>query len=411
DIGETVHGLTDRDAEQFSSTAAADESVAFARVVELWDHRDNLIKTWVEGIDVYAREPYAPPQASSRFYPYFYLAFCEVDGERHPQSLAWRLRKLQDEYSCTRSNFRLSRSRAIPGILFNAEQLDQENVKRLEKGVQQEFIPLKPTNPNTPLESLFAEKPIGRIDPALFDVSLILRDMEKIAGVQESQMGSVVQPKTATEAQIQQQGSATRAGADRDTLEDMLTELAQYTAELAIQALEIPEAQRIAGQSAFWPHGMSIDDLLTMVEVDIKAGSTGKPNTAAERQAWSVAMPLIRETMVQIQQAETMGNLPLAQALSELLRETMIRMSDNVDVDRFIPKPSTGPMPPPPAPPPSVRVNLDANVPPQIAARFLPPGALPPPAPGLAGPAGPGGPPMPPLPMPPPGAAAPPSPH
>jgi hypothetical protein len=400
DLSMPLHEVTDKDADQFSATISADSGVAFARVVEFWDHRDDLIKTWVDGVDVFARQPYPPPQASTRFYPYFYLAFCETDGERHPQSISWRLRKLQDEYSSVRSNFRLSRSRSIPGVMFNAEQVDQENVKRLERGVQQEFIPIKPSNPATPLESLFAPKPTAKIDPLLFDVRPILLDMEKIAGVQESQVASAVQVKTATEAQIQQQGSMTRAGAARDALEDMLTDLAEYTAELALQGLEIPDAQRIAGPGAFWPHGMSIEDLLTMVEVSIAAGSTGKPDTAAERQSWTIAMPMISKAMVQIQEALTMGNTPLAQAMSELLRETLYRMGDNIDVDRFIPKPAPGQLPPPP-PTPKVQVRLNSDLPPQVGEQFLTPGAHPPvqPAPNAPGP--PGGP------LPPTAAAAP----
>jgi len=339
--GDRLDQMSERDAEQFATAASggsADEQVEFAKIIEIWDRRDNLIKTMVDGIDCWAREPYPPPYASSRFYPYFYLAFYETDGSRHPQSLSWRLRKLQDEYASTRSNFRLSRERSIPGVMFNAEQIDPINARKLEHGVQQEFIGIKTTNPNVDFRTLFAEKPIARLDPLLFDVQPIMRDMEKISGVQESLQASVVQPKTATEAEIQQSGFAARSSAARDVLEDMLTDLAQYTAEIALQALTLEDVRRMVGPAAFWPEGMDIEDLLTLVEVDIEAGSTGKPNTAAEREAWAVALPLIRETMVQIQQAQAQGNMPLAQALIALLRETLNRMGDRIDVEKFIPQ-------------------------------------------------------------------------
>jgi hypothetical protein len=211
-------------------------------------------------------------------------------------------------------------------------------MRKLEKSEEQEYTVLELANPNLTFEQVFAPKPVARIDPALYDVSPILRDMEKVSGVQESQMASVVQAKTATEASIQQTGFAARTSTNRDDLEDMLGELAQYTAEIAVQALEIPEVQRIAGPAAFWPHGMAIDDLLTMVEVSITAGSTGKPNTAADRQSWSVVLPMLQQLIVQIQQMRMTGNEPLAQAMIELMRETLTRMGDNIDIDRFIPK-------------------------------------------------------------------------
>ena len=363
--------VTERDAEQFTENgpaAGGDDQVEFARVIEIWDKRDNHIKTMVQGVPCWAREPYPPPQASRRFYPYFYLAFYEVDGARHPQSLPFRLRKLQDEYSAARSNFRKTRERAVPGTIFNAEQIDRDNAQKLEQSTQQEFVGIVTTNPNIPFRDLFAEKPVARVDPMLFDVEPILRDMEKVSGVQESLQASVVQPKTATEAEIQQSGFAARASTDRDTLEDVLVDLAQYTAELALQTLNIAEVQRMVGPLAFWPAGMAIEDIITMVEVDIAAGSTGKPNTAAERESWSIALPLIKETMMQVAQMQAMGNVEMANCLIELLRETLNRLGDRIDAERFIPQP----MPVPPmAGMPGAPVPGTPGVPPVP----LPPGA------------------------------------
>src|SRR5690606_8604056 len=99
------------------------------------------------------------------------------------------------------------------------------------------------------------------------------------------------------------------------------------------------DVQRIAGAHAFWPTGMDLDDLHTMVEIEITAGTTGKPKNAGDREAWGVVLPVIKETIAQVQQAYAMGNLPLAEALIEVLRETMIRMGDDTDIDRFIPQP------------------------------------------------------------------------
>lgn len=373
--------VTDADADAFGKEGAVGvdgDPIEFAKILEFWDRRDNSIKTVVDGVKCWAKEPYPPPQASTRFFPYFYLAFYEVDGARHPQSLSWRLRKLMDEYSATRSAGRVNRQRSVPGVLFNAEALDEDNARKLERGVDQEYIGLKLTNPNMPMRDVFSEKPVARMDPMVFDTSAVLSDMEKIAGVQEALQSSVVQPKTATEAEIQQSGFAARTSADRDAEEDMLSELAQYTAELAIQTLSTRDAQRIAGPAAFWPQGMDVEDLLTMVEVDISAGSTGKPNTSAEREAWGVVMPMIQQLMLQIQQFRATGNEPLAKAMTELLRETLNRMGDRIDVDRFLPEAAMPPvLPGMPGQPPPGGAPMPPPVPGEPAPGPPPPGVPP----------------------------------
>lgn len=336
-------GVSPDEAEQFTSAtsnsgASDDDGIEFVKIVELWDKRTNHVKTMIEGVKCWAKEPYQPDYPSSRFFPYFLVAFYEVDGGRHPQSLPWRLAKLQDEYARSRSNFRLVRERATPGTMFNASGLEETEVRKIERGVHQEFIGIKPVDPSTPLQNLFAPKPVEKVDPRMYDNAPILSDMEKISGVQEALQTSSSVQKTATQADIEQQGFASRTTADRDVLETMLTDLANYTAEIALTALNPKDVQRIAGAAAYWPHGMDIEDLLTLVEIEITAGTTGKPKSMGDREAWGVVLPVIKETIAQITEARMMGNEPLAVALTELLRETMVRMGDDTDVSRFIPE-------------------------------------------------------------------------
>lgn len=339
------------DADQFScgtdnsGTSGEGSSQAFHKITERWDHRTNHIYTTIDGVKCWAVEPYQPEYPAARFYPYFLVAFYEVDGERHPQSLSWRLHKLQDEYCASRSSFRLMRQRATPGVIFNKTGLSEEDVRKIVGSTEQEYVGVQPTDPAIPLKNLFAPKPYEAPDIRLYDNAPILMDMEKIAGVQEALQSSSSPEKTATEAEIQQSGFASRTTADRDVLEEMLTELAVYTAQIAIGGLPTKDVQRMAGAGAFWPEGMALEDLLTMVELDVVAGTTGKPKAMGDREAWGVLLPQIKETIVQIQQAIVMGNIPLAESYKELLRETMVRMGDDTDIDRFVPE-----IPTPPAP-------------------------------------------------------------
>lgn len=386
-LGGTVDMKFAEDAEQYvpaggkMGSGDGSDGIPFGKIIELWHKDTGHVKTMVEGVKKWAKEPYEPDYPTTRFYPYFYLSFFEVDGSRHPQSLSWRLSALQDEYCRSRSNFRVTRERSIPGTLFNATDLEPEDVRKIEKSVHQEFVGIKPTSTDKRMEDMFAAKPVAQVDMRLYDNTPILADMEKIAGVQEALQSSVSTPKTATEAGIQQSGFESRTNADRDALEQMLSHLAQYTEELALGALTTKDAQKICGAGAFWPHGMALDDLLTMVEVEIQAGSTGKPRLQGDQQAWGAILPQLKEAIAEIQEALLAGNLPLAKAVSELVRETMRRFGDDVDVDRFIPQlpeipaadPAAAALPGLPAP----AAPVPGEVPPEVAPE------VPAPAPGL----------------------------
>lgn len=313
----------------------------YVRVVEGWDRRDNHIYTTLSGItDKWARKPYQPAYASERFYGFFYFSIYEVDNERFPQSMSWRGAKLQDEYSATRSSFRLARERSIPGIIFNSGAIDDTQAKKLEGAVRNELIPIKFADQETDVKKVFTDKPVPNIDPRLYDTTAIVQDFERTFGIQEAQQQVSSNEITATEAEIQQSGFKSRTDTSRDTIEAVLTAMAKYTAEVAIQCIKPDVASRIAGPTAMWPHGMSIEDIMTMVDVDITAGTTGKPRNRGDREAWTTVMPLILETqdaiaMLQVQP----GQEGLVAAKKETLRETMRRFGDDTDTDRFLPKP------------------------------------------------------------------------
>lgn len=319
-----------------NANSGGSDGVAFARIVELWDRRDNHIKTFVEGIPKWAVKPYPPNYATTRFFPYFNLALFEVDGERHPQSLPQRLQKLQDEYSSKRSNGRLAAERSVPGTIFDNTGLTDADARKIEASVSMEMIGINPMKGDD-LRKLFAAKPVPTVDPLIFDTRPTIADMERLSGVQEALSSTITTQKTATEAKIQDIGFNSRSGADRDTLEDVLNELAEYTLELAIQGISVEQAQRLAGAKAFWPAGMAADDIITLAEIEVKAGTTGKPDDDALRQSWSILLPLVQAIMREIQQAQVIGNLPMAVALRNLLEETFRRLDERIDVDSFIP--------------------------------------------------------------------------
>ena len=115
----------------------------------------------------------------------------------------------------------------------------------------------------------------------------------------------------------------------------------------------------------------------------------------------------------EIEQAMAMGNMPMANALIELVKETMLRLGDESDPDRFIPRQpppgSPGAGGPPPAVQPQVSIKLSGQLTTATSEQMAAPvlardaASAPPPSPAPGAPA-PGTPPQTASPAAPPGA-------
>lgn len=336
---------------EFWIKANSDDTRGMLRIWELWSRTDNMIYCWIDGCDFWAREPMAPRIATTRFYPYYLWAPYVTDGSRHPQSLAGRLAKLQAEYASARSNLAESRRRIKPGVIFDATAFDDVEANKITHSENQEFIGIKPLRPGEPLANNFTPKPYARIDPGLYDTSPISVDVETISGANDALRQGVSAPKTATQAEIEQVGTSARTGYVRDALDMMLDELAEATSELALKGVPRETVLTWAGQHAVWPGDADPEVLDAMVYVAIRAGSSGKPNTSAERQAWGTVLPMIQQLIMQIAQMTNADPHDVADKLKELLRETVARAGDHLDIDRFLPTPTPSPIPGPMAGP------------------------------------------------------------
>lgn len=348
---------TEADSYRKGGEATAKMSDAnYVCVWEVWDKDSNTVLTLIDGVPCYARPPYTPDPGTSRFYPFFQYVIGEVDGERHPESLICRSAPLLDEYDRVRSGYAEHRRRIRPKTAFDATNLAPDEVAKIEGAGTQEMVGLKPQRPGTPMSDLLYPVAYAQIDPALYDTGVIRAELEMIWGIQEALSSSIRTAKTATEAEIQQTGTNARTGYMRDGLDMQFGELAEYTAEVAIQKLSREDAIALAGPWAFWPEGMTIDDLASLVTVDIKAGSSGKPDTTRQRQAWATAMPMLQNAIVQVGQLRGSSPTDIADCIEELVSETLARTGDRIDAARFLPPaPDADAMPPPqqlPATPP-----------------------------------------------------------
>ena len=331
----------DKSTEWIRATDQDAETVeGFLAVEEIHSKRDGVVYTLVDGCGEYwAREPFAPRQ-SSRFYDCFLLGFHWIDGDRHPQSDVYQLKRLQDEYGRTRSNFAEHRKRSIPATVVDGSAIPPAELDKIKNSQLGEWVAINQAVPGEDLRKAFAPKSYAQFDPMLYNTQPIMTDIEKVSGAQDAMQSGVQVEKTATEAEIQNNGFGARIGTRKDELEDVFTELAQHVAELAMQTLDSEFVTRLAGINAVWPK-LSIDEIHYGFNIAVKAGSTGKPNTAAQRAAWSTLLPLIEKIITVVGNFRSQGPQMewAAQPYIELLRETVNRLDDNFDIERLLPVP------------------------------------------------------------------------
>ena len=334
-------GASDADSYSTGSSgqATADGDEACVCLWEIWNLKTRQFATIAVGLKRYLREWTTPDQASTRFYPFFQWAPLWVDGRRHPQSLVDRSRELLDEYDRIRTNYREHRRRAIPKMAFDAGLVEAGEADKMKAGAIGEMIPINLSGqaPNTVLFPI----QYNQIDPALYDTSTIRSELELVWGIQEALSSTITVAKTATEADIQQQGTESRIGYARDTLDEVLSDFALYTAELALSpnALTHEDVVAIAGPEAFWVNIEDLGMLDSLVSVDIRAGSSGKPATAMKQQQWSVLLPQLQQAVVQIGELRQSPPADIADRLEQLVVETIKRTGDTgIDPYSIIPQ-------------------------------------------------------------------------
>lgn len=313
---------------------------------EIWDRETGAVLTAIEGIKQWVK-PAWNPKATTRFYPFFVIAMSEVDGERHPQSHITRSYKLLDEYSRLMAALAEHRKRIKPKTIFNRGGMSPEDVDRIERGVTQEMVGVNPTNPKMDLRGAFVPVTYAAIDQALYDTSQIVSELERIWGIQEALSGSIDTQKTATEAEIQQTGFKARSSGQRELLESALQDLAQYTVEVAHANLSAEDVAAIAGPNSLWPAYSGPESLNSLLTIEIRAGSSGKPNTAAERQSWATLLPMLQTNIQMIGQLRQSTPADVADCYEQLLRITADRSGERLDVDSLIPKAGPQPVLPP----------------------------------------------------------------
>lgn len=338
---------------RFASAAGNLEEDRQIAILEIWDKNTQRVYTMAEGCDYWLREPYSPPKAGERWYPFFLLPFQLVDGQFVAPSMVDLTEKLQEEHNDARDGYNKHRELCKPGWIAGGD-ISEKSIKRYQDSEIGEITIID--TEGKPLAQVIQPRQHPQIDPAVYDTSAVRYDWELVTGVQDSQRGSIVKAKTATEAGIMQQGLSARVGEFRDQVEDWLQEISQFAAQVLLLEMTPAQVERIMGPSEVqqknvngmtievpvksydWPQ-LSREQVFDMVEMKIRAGTTGSPDKMEQQENWSKVLPVIQNLIMQIMQVQASGQD--AEPLINLLRETLKRFDERLDVEQFIPKPPT----------------------------------------------------------------------
>ena len=318
-------------------------------VLEIWDRATQRVYTMVEGATEWLREPYSPPRAGERWYPFFLLPYQVVDGQFIGPSLVDLTERLQDEHNEARDRFNQHRDLCIPGWVASADI----NEKTIKKHSDSRFgeITIVDTE-GKPLNQVIIPRGHPKIDPIVYDTSAVRYDWEQVTGLQDAARSTVVRPKTATEANILQRALSGRVFEFKDQIEDWLQDIAQYSAQVLLQELTKEQVERYMGSPSTkttmvngelvmtmektydWPE-LTKDRIFDMVDLRIRAGTTGAPDGIEDKESWLKVLPMITNLSIQIQNLQARGMD--YEHIRNLLHETLLRYDDRIDSNLFIP--------------------------------------------------------------------------
>lgn len=326
---------------QMAAGDAADKNANLLCVWEIWSQDDNRIFYICDGEEGFCEEPSSPDWTGQRWYPFFLCAFNEIDGKFYPLSDVELTEKLVNEYNQNREDAVRDRQACLPvNVIRKGGALTDEDAKRIANRKGSDVITVEGVGGQPLTNDMFIGQ-LGKMDAAAYDTTATRYDIERLMGGSDSSTGSITKAKTLGEAEIMTAALRGRTDERRDTIEDMLNELGPYAIEIMLRKYSQTEVMAIAGPEATWPQ-MSVDEIFNLVTIEVRGGSTGKPNQAQEQERWTKLLPIINEAVGKISDLRAAGQDALAEAVIELTRETLHRFDERIDIEQFLPKKAEG---------------------------------------------------------------------
>lgn len=306
----------------WNSEKNKDDDCCVCRIWEIYSKRDGMKYVIAEGYPDFLVEPSCPEIKLRRFWPFFTLIFNEVESDRDifPPSDVRLIKPVQLEYNLARQRLREHRNANRPLYVVPVGSLNETDVKKLMDRQPNEVIQLNSLQPGQDVGTIIQQvKPVP-LDAGLYDVSPLMEDMFRVVGSQEANLGGTT-GSTATEVSVAESSRMSSIGSNVDDLDDFLTDLCRASGQVLLTNMDPMTAQKIAGPGASWPV-LSAQEIAEELMLEVAAGSSGRPNKAAEIANFERLAP----TILQIPGIDP----------TWLAKEAIRRMDDGLDLSEAV---------------------------------------------------------------------------
>jgi desulfoferrodoxin (superoxide reductase-like protein) len=329
-----IPGRLNRDNKSsFDFDGEEDVNLAVA-IWEYWDKGTMTVYTWGEGGGFWIKDPFHPNRMGERWCPFFILGLNWIDGQEWPVSEVELLMSLQDEYNTVREQMAKHRELSAPFFIADSSRVNYEDIETFSNATIGDIALINAGG--TGVNTVFQPAQVPPMNYQVYDTTPIRSDIEWISGLGDAQRGGIMRAKTATEANIQNEGLATRVSEKIDAVEMWLKDISKFSSQLLIQEVSPQKAVEIAGPHAFWPI-LNKQHLYDSIYIQITAGSTAMPNENEERMRWIELMPIIMQNVQMVQQLRDVGVPDEFNPYVQLLEETFKRFDERIDVSKFMP--------------------------------------------------------------------------
>lgn len=305
------------------------EQETLVRVYEFLNYEEKSVCFLLEGWGDYLRPPLPVEFPVSGFWPLIGLTFNAIENDPNtkaglfPPSDVDLMFHPQKEWNRERDALRDQRNANAPKYLTRKGVLTDADKDRLQTAVPNQVIELEGVPADMPLDKAVVVMQVARIDPAVYDTSPLSEDIMLSTGQQEANLGPAQPNVTATVGTIAEQSRMTVSASNVDDLNGFLSRAAKMRGELYLQGMSEETVKRVVGEGAVWPTlDRDRQEFLKMLHLDIKAGSSGKPNQAIRVANFERIAPVLLQS----------GANPYG-----VIEEALNRLDDDLPLEKFRP--------------------------------------------------------------------------
>jgi hypothetical protein len=296
------------------------EKTGLVCVWEVYNKELGQTFTIADGYSAFLVEPKEPDYWMEGFWPVFALTFNDVESEKelYPLSDVHQLKHVQAEYNRSREYRRMHREANKPKYMVVQGRMSDSDKAKLQSAPAHAVIELSSLAQGEQVGQLIQRFESVPIDPALYETNSEMEDVLRTVGAQEANIGGT-SGATATESSIAEGGRMTSLSSNVDDLDEFLSDIFGALGQLLLMEMSQETVMDIVGQGAVWPE-LNREQIAKQINLKIRAGSSGRPNKAAELANMERGMPYLL-------QLPGVNPYPLGQRYSDLLE---------IDLDEII---------------------------------------------------------------------------